>query len=175
MVSPASVPGIHQYGTHANRPNADTVTPGAEYACSTHGVIYQSDGTTWVTSVALTAQRTMAIEFVIDGGGSVITTGVKGDLEIPFTGTITAVRMLADVSGSIVVDIWKDSYANYPPTNADSICSSNKPTITTSNKGQITTLTGWTTSINAGDILRFNVDSATTITRVLVSITVSAS
>src|SRR4029079_8241351 len=55
------------------------------------------------------------IEVVIDGGGAVITTGVKGDVQIPFAGTIAAVTLLADVSGSIVIDIWKDSYANYPP------------------------------------------------------------
>jgi hypothetical protein len=31
-------------------------------------------------------------------------------------------------------------------------------------------LTGWTTSVAAGDILAYNVDSATTVTRVLVSL-----
>ena len=81
--------------------------------------------------------------------------------------------MLADQSGSIVVDIWKDTYANYPPVDGDSITASAVPTISTATKSQNTTLTGWTTAIAAGDTLRFNVDSATTVTRVTVSLKVT--
>jgi hypothetical protein len=118
------------------------------------------------------APETATIQFVIDGGGSVITTGVKGYIEIPFACQILGVRMLADVSGSIVVDIWKDTYANYPPVDADSITASAVPTISSATKSEDVTLTGWTKSIVAGDILGFNVDSATTVTRVTVSLTV---
>jgi hypothetical protein len=107
-----------------------------------------------------------AITFIIDGGGSAITTGIKGDLEIPFACTIEEVIVLADQTGSIVVDIWKDTYANFPPTDADSITASATPTLSSAIKAQNNTLTGWTTSITAGDILRFNVDSATTVQRV---------
>jgi hypothetical protein len=118
--------------------------------------------------------RVGTISLIIDGGASVITTGVKAFLEIPFACTITAVTLLADVSGSIVIDIWKDTYANYPPTVADTIVASAKPTIITATKSQSSTLTGWTTSIAAGDILGFNVDSATTVKRVTLSLKVSA-
>ena len=114
-----------------------------------------------------------SITFVIDGGGSTITTGVKGFLEIPFACTINRATLLADQSGSIVIDIWKDTYANYPPTVADTITASAKPTITTAVKSQDATLTGWTTSIAAGDILGYNVDSVTTIKRVTVALRVT--
>lgn len=117
--------------------------------------------------------KTATITFVIDGGGSAITTGVKGDLEIPFACTITAATVLADQSGSIVIDIWKDTYANYPPTNADSITASAKPTLSSATKSQDTTLTGWTKPIAAGSTLRFNVDSITTCTRVTISLKVT--
>jgi len=120
-----------------------------------------------------TAVKTRTIEFIIDGAGSAIATGIKGDIEVPFAGTITAARLFADQSGSIVVNIWKDTYANFPPTVGDKITASAPPTISTATKSQDTTLTGWTTSITAGDILRFNVDSATTITRVTLSLTVT--
>jgi len=112
------------------------------------------------------AARTVAIAFVIDGGGSAITTGIKGDLMIPFACTIAGVTLLGDQSGSIAVDIWKDSYANYPPTSADSITASAKPTLSSAAKSRDTTLTGWTKAISAGQTLRFNVDSAATLTRV---------
>lgn len=115
------------------------------------------------------------ITFIIDGGGVAITTGIKGDLTIPFACTINEWTLLADQSGSIVVDIWKDTYANYPPTVADTITASAKPTITTATKGQSSTLTGWTTAIAAGDTLRFNVDSITTCQRVTLSLKVTRS
>ena len=118
---------------------------------------------------------TASLTFVIDGGGSAITTGQKGHLEIPFACTIKQVTMLADQSGSIVVDIWKDTYANFPPTNADSITASAPPTISSAQKSQDSTLTGWTKSISSGDILAFNVDSCATITRVTISLKVERS
>lgn len=110
---------------------------------------------------------------VIDGGGSTITTGIKGDLVVPIGCTIVSVTMVADQSGSIVIDIWKDTYTNYPPTIADTITASAKPTISAALKSQDTTLTGWTTSVAAGDTIRFNVDSITSITRVTLSLKVT--
>jgi hypothetical protein len=110
-------------------------------------------------------------QFVIDGGGSAITTGIKGYLEIPFDCQIVAGRMLADQSGSAVVDIWKDTYANYPPTDADSITAAAPLTISSAIKSEDTTLTGWTTVCTAGDIIGFNVDSASTIQKLTVSLT----
>jgi len=98
----------------------------------------------------------------IDGGGSTITTGIKGSLEIPYDCTITSATLAADASGSIVIDVWKDTYANYPPTVADTITAAAKPTITTATKSTDATLTGWTTTLAKGDILRFNVDSVDT-------------
>ena len=109
---------------------------------------------------------TRDIAFVIDGAGSVISTGVKGDLVIDFACTVLSWTLLADQSGSIVVNVWKDTYANFAPTVADKITASAPPTISSATKGQSSTLTGWTTSIAAGDVLRFNVDSVATITRV---------
>jgi hypothetical protein len=115
----------------------------------------------------------VTLEFVIDGGGSAITTGVKGDLILPpWAGVITGVQLLADQSGSIVVDLWKDDYAHYPPTVADTITASAKPTLSSATKYTDSTLTGWTTAFSAGDTLRLNVDSASTLTRCLVALTV---
>lgn len=113
------------------------------------------------------------INFIIDGGGSAITTGIKGDIEIPFACTINSWTILADQSGSIVVDVWKDTYANFPPTVADTITGTEKPTLSSAAKNQDLSLSSWTTSVAADDILRFNVDSITTVTRVTVAIKVT--
>lgn len=121
------------------------------------------------TPPAALAQRA-TLNFVIDGGGAAITTGLKGFLELPFAGTIQRVTLLADQSGSIVLDLWRDSYANYPPVVGDSIVASAKPTISAAVKAQDSTLTGWTTTVAAGDILAINVDSVTTCQRVTLSL-----
>jgi hypothetical protein len=109
----------------------------------------------------------------IDGGGSAITTGVKGYVEIPYDGVITGWTILADQSGSIVIDIWKDTFANFPPIVADTIAGSEKPTLSSVIKNQDLTLSTWTTSVTAGDIIAFNVDSASTVTRVNLAINIT--
>lgn len=116
----------------------------------------------------LPGKRDASIALIIDGGGSAISTGIKADVIVPFACTIVNVTLLADQSGSIVIDIWKDVYGSYPPTVADTITASAKPTITTAVKSQDSTLTGWTTAVAKEATLRFNVDSCTTIERVLV-------
>jgi hypothetical protein len=116
-----------------------------------------------------------SINFVIDGGGATITTGIKygAKVEVPFDCTITSYTALADQSGSITVDIWKDTYVNYPPTDADSITASAPVDITTATKSQDSTLTGWTTSLTKGDILLLNVDSAASIQVLSISLNVT--
>jgi hypothetical protein len=111
--------------------------------------------------------------FVIDGAGEAITTGIKGDVMVPFAATVDRVTLLADQSGSAVIDIWKTTLADYPPASADSITGSSKPSLSSAAKMQDTTLSGWTTSIAAGDVLRFNVVSAATITRLSVILSVT--
>jgi len=126
-------------------------------------------------STGPTSAITAAIVFTTSNGTSVLSTGVKGYISVPFAATITEWTLLADVSGSIVIDIWKDTYANYPPTVADTITASAKPTISSSTKGQSSTLTGWTTSISAGDTLGFNIDSVSSIKNVTLILKITRS
>lgn len=116
--------------------------------------------------------RYSAIVFIIDGGGEAITTGQKGHIQMPFDGEVVSVSLLADQSGDIVIDIWKDIYANFPPTVADTITASAKPTILSGVKDMDTTLTGWTKTFAEGDVLAFNVDSITDIWRVTLTLVV---
>lgn len=129
-------------------------------------------GTGSFAATVKTNLKTHPITLTIDGAGSAITTGTKAYWSCPYDCTIQSVTMLADVSGSIVVDIWRDSYANYPPTDADSITASAVPTISAATKSTDATLTGWTTSISAGDVLGFNVDSVSTITKLTLVLSV---
>lgn len=123
----------------------------------------RGDGTWQVVSGGA---GTGSFGITIDGGGSAITTGQKGYVTIPYDMTITGWDILADQSGSIVIDVWKDTYANFPPIVGDSIAGTEKPTLSSAQKNQDTSLSTWTTSVSQGDIIGFNVDSAATVTRV---------
>ena len=135
-------------------------------AYGTSGQILTSQGNASPQWVSLT----VAIPVVMSGGGFLLSTGVKAYLEIPFSCVIYQWSLLADTSTSAVVDIWKDTFANFPPTVADSITASATPTLTATNKNQSSTLTGWTTTINAGDILAFNVNSNSAATLLTLSL-----
>ena len=107
------------------------------------------------------------------GLSSVITnvsTGVKFDIEMPFAGSIEAVRLFADQTGSIELDLWKSAYPDLPPTVANSICGSTKPTINSEIKSQNTTLTDWTTDFEVGDVFRINVNSSSTLSRITMAL-----
>jgi hypothetical protein len=121
-------------------------------------------------NVGVGAGKDRDLEVVIDGVGAAISAGVSGDVKFDFACVILGWTLLADRSGSIQIDIWKDVYANYPPTVADTITASAKPAIVAGVKAISAALTGWTTTINPGDTLRFNVDSVATIQRVTLAL-----
>lgn len=130
-------------------------------------------GATGATGMTGPAQ-TFGLEMVIDNQAVAISTGIKLVVEVPFACTITQAELLADQTGSIVVNIWKCTYAQYDPpttpTSANKITASAPPTISSAKKATDSTLTGWTTAIAAGDVLTINVDSCTTITRATLSL-----
>jgi hypothetical protein len=130
------------------------------------GLLKRTGTATWALDTITTA-----LEFSVNANGNVIATGVAGDFVAPYDMVITGVTVLADQSGSLVLDIWKDSYANYPPTVADTITASAKPTLSSASKYTDGTLTGWSTTVTAGDTFRVNVDSVATITRFTLIIT----
>ena len=116
--------------------------------------------------------RQLTITF--DGGGFVPDVGSIAYIRVPYSGTIKGWTITSDIAGSCVLDVWKDTYANYPPLVADSIAGTEKPTLTAVAKNEDLTLTTWTTSVTAGDIIAVNIDSASTLTKIFLAIHIEA-
>lgn len=163
--------GLPTSGLSSKTGNGSTVVTGT---AGTSGNVAKWDANgNLVDAGVAPSTLSSTINFIIDGGGSTITTGVKGDIQIDFACTINSATLLADQTGSIVVNIWNQVYSSFPPTVSQKITASAPPTISSATKSQDTTLTGWTTTISAGDILRFNVDSVSTIQRVTLALKVT--
>jgi hypothetical protein len=126
---------------------------------------YIFNGSTWVGA------RVASFNFQIDGGGSALTTGAKGQWDVPCNATITGWVLTADQSGSCVIDVLKSSYASFPTTA--SIASTDKPTLASAQKNENLAVSVWTTALSAGDQLQVNVNSATTVTRANLTILVT--
>lgn len=118
-----------------------------------------------------------SILVIFDGGAASIAAGLQADVVIPLACTLTGWTLVATplapaATGSIQIDIWKDTYANFPPTVADTIISGAKPAISAGVKATDTSISDWSgEAIAAGSILRFNVDSATDIQRCTLALT----
>jgi hypothetical protein len=96
-----------------------------------------------------------ALEIIIVSPG----TGIYVDIELPFAGTWTGWSVYNDAGGSITYDVWVDTYANFPPTVADSCTASDKPKTTNAAKAQ-GACSGWNSAtFLAGSVARINVDS----------------
>lgn len=97
---------------------------------------------------------------VVDGGGSVPTTGWKGYLKMPYAGSFTGWTILMDQSGSCTWTVKKCDQAGFPATV--SIVAAAKPTVAGAIAAASTTLTGWTLDFAEGDIFEFLLDTVAT-------------
>lgn len=92
MAAIGTLPVLLGTGTHASRPAATAVGAGGLWACSTHSLIYQTDGATWATWATLGGTETLPVT-IIDA---------KGDL-IAGTAADTAARVAAGANDTILM------------------------------------------------------------------------
>lgn len=119
------------------------------------------DGTTSGSSV-LAIQKvngktlTLPIGVAVgDPAGSALATGVLGYIVAPTACTITGWDIVVD-SGTATVDVWKIATGTAKPTVANTITAAALPAISTGTAIHSTTLTAWTTTVTANDIIGFN-------------------
>jgi hypothetical protein len=142
-----------------------TFTPSAH----THAGVYSPTDHTHAGVYSPVAHtHTFGIEAILGNGSETVATGLLGFVVVPFACTISSCQLVADAVGSIVVNIWRG--AGTIPVLAGSIVAAAKPTLSSAQLVSDVTLTGWTTSLTAGDILGFNVESASTVKQVTLAL-----
>lgn len=105
--------------------------------------------------------REGSLVMTMDGGNAEISAGIKFTIPVDFNFEVIQWTILGIGVGSVVFDVWKDTYANYPPTVADTITGGNPPTIVSAEKNQDAILAGWTTSFVAGETVIVTIDNIT--------------
>ena len=164
------------YGLLSARPVAPdlyTGTLGIYYATDT-GLAYMWDGATWTRAGANVETR--GATWVRVGSAIEVPANDVFSMRIPFNGTIKSVTIgTQGGAGSCVVDIWKDTYANFPPTVADTITAAAKPTISAGTKYFDGTLVGWTIAVSAGDVLVFHLESSSVFTGIFLTLEIEES
>ena len=110
------------------------------------------------------ALRARAVGMSFNGGGSAIAVNsISYIAAVPFAGTISAWDLCVD-TGTATVDVFKIATGTGLPTA--SITASATPAIASNNCLHSTTLTGWTTSVAAGDRLAFKVTAISAATNI---------
>lgn len=103
----------------------------------------------------------------VNNSGAVTTPTNDVVVILPRACTLTEVDILTiGGTGSCTIDIWKSTYSGFPPVIGGSICGGTPPAIASAAKYQNATLTGWTTSFAAGDVLLLHLSSSSTFTEV---------
>lgn len=156
-------------GTPSGSPAAPTLTQNSSKWEVRIGVVTVDAGVTTIAAGKVAMARKWAnlvtYPFIIGNGVSVPSTGVV--LYAPIDKDITIRRwyLVANASGNLQLDLWNDTYANFPPTVADTIVGGGgtKPILSAAQTAYGTP-TGWAkTTLENGSYLGINIDSVGTI------------
>jgi hypothetical protein len=96
-----------------------------------------------------------------DTGGSALTAGSIVYFTVPYTCTISAWNATVD-AGTVTFDVWKIATGTAIPTVTNTITASALPAISTGTAIHSTTLTSWTTSVAANDIVGIQLKTVAT-------------
>lgn len=109
------------------------------------------------------------ITMLLDGAGGTLSPGLAGYLIVDFDCVINSWTVVADLPGSLVVDVWACGYDAFDsgvthPVAADSITGGVPPTLSSARKNKSTSLAPWSKNLTAGTVLAFVIESANLVT-----------
>ncbi len=120
----------------------------------------------WVRFNNATAfAQTHTVTFVVDGAGTVLTTGTKNPIKVPYGGTLSGWTMMCSPSGSVTADVFRAANAAGLPVTSIVGGAGVKPAVATNVENSSTSFTNWTsTTITAKDNLAISLSGVTAAT-----------
>lgn len=123
----------------------------------------------WLTNGVRNLRRDM-MQFTI-GADPSIATGMQGiGLQVGYDASIERVDVLASPSGSVEIDIWKVPADDWPGNAGYSMVGSQPVSISAGNKNINIPISSWDNDLEYGDILVYNVNSASSVQLVTVTL-----
>jgi hypothetical protein len=146
--------------------------PDEDFVISTNNIIFtvapNPGDDVFIIALATTADLTRTINYIVDSGSIAMIAGNKGSVTLDVSGILENIVILSDQEGDLVLDIKKSNYSTFPTFS--SIVGGTYVQMTNARKVRDDTLSGWTTTIVAGDILTFDVVAVNNINRFLISL-----
>lgn len=120
--------------------------------------------------------RTIGASFgSFQSGATALSAAATSCVPVYFAGTIQAVHLIGNVSGSVTVDVQTVLHSGWTGTAAvSSITAADIPALSSATAYTDTTLTGWTTSLAANTDVCFVLTSPTTVSGVSITLKVAA-
>lgn len=134
-----TIPGMFLTGNHAGRPAASAVGSGAIYSCSTHSLLYQSDGSSWSTWANLA------------GTGLVDPMTTRGDIIVRNSSNATARLGVGAANKFLHSDGTDPAWASVLPADLDVSADNTTADATTGHHGLLPKLGGGTTNFLRAD------------------------
>jgi hypothetical protein len=108
-------------------------------------------------------------------GGADVRPGFKGYQQVPFDAILVGMTIVADRAGSIVFDIYRSTWAAFPPRQKDTLItlSTFRPALNVAQVASDDALFGWQTVLTKDEVLGFDVLSASGLNSVTLTLILS--
>ena len=161
-------------GTSGTAPNWNSVSPNhtlniplASVASVTAGLISNIDYATF---------KVGSCGVIFTAVSGVVTNGTTGNAQVPDNGTITGWTLVStSASGSCTVTVFKDTFANYPPTSPTDNIFTVQPALVSQIKNQdlAPTFVGSQATVTAGDWIGFTISGVALVSWVNLTLSIT--
>lgn len=154
----------------------------ADFTATGRSIVDDTSVSAVRTTIGVTQACIRSVTIVFNGSGTALAGGeISPAVRIPYSGAITRWTLTGTsggvaATGSAVMDLWKATHSTSSvPVVANTITASDKPTISSATSATGNSLTGWTTTVTAGDQIVGKIDSTSTFKELVLVLEITTS
>jgi hypothetical protein len=176
-----SLNGLTAFTQNFATPGTTGLTPNWVSSSDTHTLNIPLASTASVTAGLIsntdyTAFKAGSCGVIFTAVSGVITNGTTGYAQVPYDGTITGWTLVStSASGSCTVTVFKDAFANYPPTSPTDNIFTVQPALVSQIKNQnlSPTFVGSQATVAAGDWIGFTISGVALVSWVNLTLSIT--